>query len=321
MKRKLHLLFILTLLSFALVTGCTDTEKPGDVAIKFLKGFYANDITSAKKYLELPADTFFLVFSENPDQFTRAISISGANVVSETEVNDSTVFVLVKIDADTLRINMKRKEGNWKVSMVTVQDYIELVKYKPSICFALASKYATEYYITKKTKVEAATWYDAALKYGANDTSFCKQVKYQYADYLFQSGKDIKGSIKIMEGLALGGYRTAAHRLALFFEMTRNYEKERYWYLMLAGMGDSIAMGSLGDFYLHTNNSFQNQDSAIFWYEQAANHNNIGIMTYLGIIYRDGQDVPVDRAKSKYWLSRAAEAGDTTAIRLLKNMK
>lgn len=80
--------------------------------------------------------------------------------------------------------------------------------------------------------------------------------------------------------------------------------------------GDQLAMGILGEAYLHGNSELeQDYEKAFEWSEKAYKKGNVRSGTVLGIMYMDGLFVSKDLEKAEEYFDAAAEKGDMKAPR------
>jgi TPR repeat protein len=81
-----------------------------------------------------------------------------------------------------------------------------------------------------------------------------------------------------------------------------------------AARGGSVyGKRALGDLFQHGSGVLRSDDSAAFWYQQAALAGDAASMTQLGAAYEHGRGVRKDQGQAAQWYTRAATSGDAAA--------
>ena len=83
----------------------------------------------------------------------------------------------------------------------------------------------------------------------------------------------------------------------------------------LAEGGDATAQNSVGALYDHGLGVDEDDATAVYWYQLAAEQNFPLAMRNLANMYAGGHGVPFDEALAESWFERAAEMGDPVAIK------
>lgn len=97
----------------------------------------------------------------------------------------------------------------------------------------------------------------------------------------------------------------------------KNPEEAMKWKLMAAGAGHPLAQSDLA---LQMLNEKKN-DEALTWMTKAATAGVVNSQYELGLIYAQGEIVPKDLSNAKFWIKKAADAGDPRAIALMKQLE
>ena len=89
----------------------------------------------------------------------------------------------------------------------------------------------------------------------------------------------------------------------------------------LANGGDAMAQFSMATLYDPDFNVSKltqpDINTALTWYEKAAEHGNANAEEVLGVKYYEGRWVPVDYAKAIFWLEKSAAQGNRLAERMM----
>jgi TPR repeat protein len=72
--------------------------------------------------------------------------------------------------------------------------------------------------------------------------------------------------------------------------------------------------------YLAGRGALQNFESAYEWFEKAAQQNHAESQYRLGIMYRSGHAVPLDKARAYFWFNLAAAQGHERAAEARDNL-
>lgn len=92
------------------------------------------------------------------------------------------------------------------------------------------------------------------------------------------------------------------------------------WYRMAAENGDMYAQSNLADFY-YTGEYLPSRDhyEAIKWLRLSANQGDAASMIFLGKIFENGYEIPVNESEAEKWYRKAAERGVEYAIKWLES--
>ena len=101
-----------------------------------------------------------------------------------------------------------------------------------------------------------------------------------------------------------------AHEMAaLIFSSLRRYDEAFAETLKSAELGETTAMYSLSNMYEQGLGVAADQDQAVYWAEQAAEHGHLGAMATLEQAYRTGRfDRPIDTKRADEWAKRLRDA-------------
>ena len=83
----------------------------------------------------------------------------------------------------------------------------------------------------------------------------------------------------------------------------------------LAEGGDATAQNSVGALYDHGLGVDEDDATAAYWYQLAADQNLPLAMRNLANMYAGGHGVPFDQAMAQSWYEKAASLGDPVAIK------
>lgn len=86
------------------------------------------------------------------------------------------------------------------------------------------------------------------------------------------------------------------------------------WKLIAAGKGVPYAESDVGMLFLQQNKIAEGID----WMTRAAQHGVINSQYELALIYSEGKVVPRDATQAKFWAKKAADSGDSRAIKMLE---
>jgi TPR repeat protein len=125
--------------------------------------------------------------------------------------------------------------------------------------------------------------------------------------------------VRELERAAANGDVPSMKRLFFFYDEAEEPAKAATWLRRAADAGDSEAEL----FMFNTLNGSKNTDQqrlALKYLHRAAEHGSSTAQATLGERYRDGVGVTRNVETAKYWLRRAARAGDPEAILALCDM-
>ena len=88
--------------------------------------------------------------------------------------------------------------------------------------------------------------------------------------------------------------------------------------LPLAQQGNSDAQHNLGWMYDEGKGVAQNDEKAVYWYQQAAAQGDDDAQNNLGNMYYEGRGVRKDEQEAVRWIKKAARQGNKAAIKSLK---
>lgn len=100
---------------------------------------------------------------------------------------------------------------------------------------------------------------------------------------------------------------------AIEFDKQKNFEKSFALYLQAAYMGNALAQNNAGYAYMSGEGIEQDQASAVYWLQKAAEQNQPSAMNNLGRCYSQGWGVTQDKQKALEWYKKAANAGHQEA--------
>ena len=104
-------------------------------------------------------------------------------------------------------------------------------------------------------------------------------------------------------------------------EVDEDEEEAVYWYEQAAENGHSGAMYELGQCYSLGMGVEEDEEEAVSWYRKAARKKHPEAMYELANCYYYGDGVTENDRRAKEWYQKAAEAGSKEAIAKLKNIK
>jgi TPR repeat protein len=94
-----------------------------------------------------------------------------------------------------------------------------------------------------------------------------------------------------------------------------NFKAAMAEWLPLAEAGDATAQNSVGALYDHGLGVDEDDGTAVYWYQLAADQNFPLAMRNLANMYAGGHGVPFDQAQAQSWYEKAASLGDPVAIK------
>ena len=112
---------------------------------------------------------------------------------------------------------------------------------------------------------------------------------------------------------AESGDPIAQSALGLYYGGKQDYAKAVYWFQKAAVQGNADAEYNLGVLYDDGQGVPLDYAKAVYWYRKAAAQGLAVAESNLGRFYGTGQGTPRDDVKSVYWYRRAANQGDTNA--------
>lgn len=123
---------------------------------------------------------------------------------------------------------------------------------------------------------------------------------------------------------AVAGYIDAqndvSNLLFLGEDMASNSTRAAYWCRQAADQGDSYAQCGLGILYENGDGVPLDDAEALTWYRQAADQGEPYSQFTLGVRYRSGAGVPLDYGEALDWFRKAAEQGQVDAQSTLGSM-
>lgn len=96
-----------------------------------------------------------------------------------------------------------------------------------------------------------------------------------------------------------------------------NSEKVKQNIIVPAERGDSKAQVNLALIY----KGYNNHDEAMKWLLKAAEQGNTTAMRMIAVTYAEGEGVQKDKAEALRWFRKAADKGDKMAIEVLKHVE
>jgi tetratricopeptide (TPR) repeat protein len=143
---------------------------------------------------------------------------------------------------------------------------------------------------------------------------------YDEAESLYQK-EDFIGAVQLYEKAAIDGFAPAQGNLAIAYQdgegVPQDSERAHFWYRKAVASGEANAQNNYG-LYLIEEGDLASAASVL---EMAALQGHPEAQTTLGILYNNGDGVPIDRSKSLMWLEKAASQGVEHAHHLLANMR
>ena len=121
---------------------------------------------------------------------------------------------------------------------------------------------------------------------------------------------------KAAAGDASAAYELGARYFVGMGGVEKNLDEAMKWKLMAAGAGHPLAQSDIAVQMLNENKN----DEALTWMTKAATAGVVNSQYQLGLLYAQGGIVPKDLAGAKYWIQKAADAGDARAIALLQQL-
>lgn len=180
-----------------------------------------------------------------------------------------------------------------------------------------------------KDETLAVRWYEKAAEYGSaqawqNIASLCV---YHPAE----NGPDFEKALDCLtRAFELGGkdaaalmYSTGVNLLKGERGLEKDVDTAILWFEKAAELGFDPAMSSLG--YLYSSEAYRDvippdREKAIFWFEKAASAGNTDAMENLGILYTGGSGTNADYEAAMNWYSKAAEAADPQDLSTIKRL-
>lgn len=116
---------------------------------------------------------------------------------------------------------------------------------------------------------------------------------------------------EVLRNTSMANYKGYAE-----FKMA-HYDNARKIWKALAQRGNAEASFNLGVLYEDGLGVSQSLSQALLHYETAATGGSFKAQYRLGLLYFTGKKVPLDKAKAKRWLTKAAAEGDSDSIDML----
>ncbi len=98
--------------------------------------------------------------------------------------------------------------------------------------------------------------------------------------------------------------------------VTKSADEAMKWKLQAAGQGHPLAQSDIGSMLMNN----QKYDEGLTWITKAATQGHVNSQYQLGLIYAQGLGVTKDLPQAKFWVKKAADAGDARAIDLIKKL-
>eukprot|EP00942_MAST-04A_sp_MAST-4A-sp1_P008814 g8814.t1 len=92
------------------------------------------------------------------------------------------------------------------------------------------------------------------------------------------------------------------------------------WYTKAAEQGYARGQYNLGVMYKYGDGVTMDKAKAVEWYTKAAEQGFAIGQCNLGVMYQNGDGVTMDKAKAVEWYTKAAEQGNTLAIDALEEL-
>lgn len=108
-----------------------------------------------------------------------------------------------------------------------------------------------------------------------------------------------------------------ANRYSTGKGVEQSMKKAIYWYMKAAGVENPEALNALGDIYATGNGVLENYDTAMGYWLRAANAGYVPAIIRVAENYAlppENSTVSQDLVTSKYWWTKAAEAGDAYSM-------
>ncbi len=103
----------------------------------------------------------------------------------------------------------------------------------------------------------------------------------------------------------------------LYFEglgLKKNVDSAIIWFENAANNGNDTGMYELGSLYEQSDSAHQDFIKALKWYRNAADKGNICAMRSIGYLFSSGRGVKKDYKQAKDWFQKAATNGDAEAM-------
>lgn len=138
-----------------------------------------------------------------------------------------------------------------------------------------------------------------------------KEMAHYVVDYI-RSPASLPLSTAMTELSALHGYSISQYTLAEFYlygsdGKSLDYARARYWYEQAADQNNLKAQSQLGWLYLKGLGVKQDTRRAILWYKEAAEQGHAHAQYSLGLIYKNGIGINANNYEARKWLKLAAE--------------
>lgn len=182
-------------------------------------------------------------------------------------------------------------------------------------------------YGVEKDRAEALKWYEKGAEYGnaASYNNIGNSYIYEYgvsydpykaAENFEEAAKRQYVSAMYKLGTMYGGETVETKGKILvstFMNFEQNFETAVYWYQKAAEAGNAKAMLQLGAMYEEGAGVEKDYSMARTWYEAAADEGNVLAMAKVGMCYYKGIGIDVNYENGFQYLKKSADAGSCFA--------
>ena len=135
------------------------------------------------------------------------------------------------------------------------------------------------------------------------------KAEYKLAEYYSDNMSDNKGYwskyVFWLKKSATGGYAAAEFEVGSDYVFGKNYPKAAYWLKKSAVQGNVYAEGLLGVLYYNGNGVPLNYKKAAYWIKKSATGGDSASYQPLSILYASGRGVRRNAKKAAYWHKKA----------------
>lgn len=164
-------------------------------------------------------------------------------------------------------------------------------------------------------------WVQKGIENGSANAIYISSMLYRNG---FLSIKiDIKKANEQLVMAAESGSPQAQHKLGVYYRegvfFDKSPERAFFWFSKSANQGYADANLAIGLMYFDGEYVKQDYQKAISLFEEVAAQDNVDAYSILAMAYIGPDTEIYDIEKAKYWMKKAADAGDQMAIELLKD--
>lgn len=303
-KFKRIVLFILII---SLTSCFSEEDKIKLITKDCILNFYNGNLDK----LKINLDEVSLNFMDSIG-FTDTLGLKNnyqVSVIKPYKINDSTYIVKTAVIVnsniyDTINCLISNKTDSYKF-LLREELLHKLLFHEEEISI----KIAKIFYNNKNDKL-AYKWfhYDGYME-NAESVYYIGKINSlnnNYNDAIFFLNKALEK-----------GYDLAVEELSLIYTILGERERAITMLKEAAKNNNIIAMNELGNYYDNYYSGLgynppehTNPESSFYWYNKAANKNDIYGMIKLGEIYENGKNRPVNLDSAFYWYNKASEFND-----------